>query len=853
MKNNLLVLLLLCLGFVAQSQDRFHRNYPLAQDSFAQTLGGIVLKDQTYLVVSGITINAQFLSSVIFTNLDNKGDVNWVKKITVDSTTRLYRFSKIDFNAFQGFRDSIFYSVDLFDGTVKQKLIGSMSSQGIIGWSNVYSSTDRPNGSSNGTNKSVFLRDSIFFQLNDFRDSIVHVSAINSIRGRLLSSFTLSAPTLSLVGRDISFSRTKNILITGSNLASNRYFVAIGDTLGRVKSGRSYTINAGSNRVFLPTAIEGTPDSGFIVVGRYYIVNATNVANSFFGSYVAKHDSSGRVLWSKYINVQDSFPVAVNNVSVTRNNNYYVGGNFTDPKTGNDIPFMIGLRSNGVKIFAKKYSRVTSLRDFPGAVDTLANGTAAMFTSIILNKQVERSQMSLIKVDGLGSSSCEDTIGGTLLFDLLLTNDTLPLTSTAVTNVTSRPIRMRTTDAQLNVTTTKLEVRPFCPNEPVIWTFRAKTPGAVAYKWSTGATTDSLTVRETGTYSVTITIDSAVCYTLCDTANLGKYEKPKVDLAVSPGNFCTNGLMTVQSSYTPGAPLRSIVWSNGATGVNRIEQASGPATVTVTDQCNEVATASTTVTPLRLIQTVTVTPGFGSFCTTNTGSMVATADAVITRYRWSTGAITSGIGFSQPGTYNVTVTDLCGNEKTGSSTVLQTSIPKIINTIEIIQDNSGFCKDQTVKLAAMVNGQFNAINWSNGQNGNEITIPGVAGTTITATATAECGNKSASVTLAEIDPICLKAPKIFFPESNLVQDAANDNKTFRLNSRQCGNAPITDFELHIFNRWGQEVFSTTDITGRWDGKFKENAAPPDVYVYYMKYKQNDCVLDKKADLTLHRD
>jgi gliding motility-associated-like protein len=38
----------------------------------------------------------------------------------------------------------------------------------------------------------------------------------------------------------------------------------------------------------------------------------------------------------------------------------------------------------------------------------------------------------------------------------------------------------------------------------------------------------------------------------------------------------------------------------------------------------------------------------------------------------------------------------------------------------------------------------------------------------------------------------------------------------------------------VYNRWGQEVFRTTDINGGWDGTFKGEELPSDAYAYYMR-------------------
>jgi gliding motility-associated-like protein len=46
------------------------------------------------------------------------------------------------------------------------------------------------------------------------------------------------------------------------------------------------------------------------------------------------------------------------------------------------------------------------------------------------------------------------------------------------------------------------------------------------------------------------------------------------------------------------------------------------------------------------------------------------------------------------------------------------------------------------------------------------------------------------------------------------------------------------FELHVFNRWGNLVFSSTDIYDWWNGRFKNQGDPveSEVYVYVVKFR-----------------
>ncbi|GAB4449619.1 MAG: hypothetical protein OHK0036_06830 [Bacteroidia bacterium] len=47
---------------------------------------------------------------------------------------------------------------------------------------------------------------------------------------------------------------------------------------------------------------------------------------------------------------------------------------------------------------------------------------------------------------------------------------------------------------------------------------------------------------------------------------------------------------------------------------------------------------------------------------------------------------------------------------------------------------------------------------------------------------------------------------------------------------------LKSYELHIYNRWGEEIFSTTNPFEYWDGTYKNKAAQPGVYAYYARYK-----------------
>ena len=50
---------------------------------------------------------------------------------------------------------------------------------------------------------------------------------------------------------------------------------------------------------------------------------------------------------------------------------------------------------------------------------------------------------------------------------------------------------------------------------------------------------------------------------------------------------------------------------------------------------------------------------------------------------------------------------------------------------------------------------------------------------------------------------------------------------------------MEDFELYIYDRWGEEIILITETNECWDGSYKSQALPPDVYAYYVKHIRCD--------------
>jgi gliding motility-associated-like protein len=90
-------------------------------------------------------------------------------------------------------------------------------------------------------------------------------------------------------------------------------------------------------------------------------------------------------------------------------------------------------------------------------------------------------------------------------------------------------------------------------------------------------------------------------------------------------------------------------------------------------------------------------------------------------------------------------------------------------------------------------------------------------------------------------------PHIFMPNAF---SPNNDGENDRLRVR---GSFIDSYQLMIYNRWGEEVFSAESLGQSWDGTYKGEQLPPDIYGYYLQVNcPNGQVFTKQGNITLLR-
>ena len=345
------------------------------------------------------------------------------------------------------------------------------------------------------------------------------------------------------------------------------------------------------------------------------------------------------------------------------------------------------------------------------------------------------------------------------------------------------------------------------------------------FSWSSGASTTSIGNLSGGTYTVSV-LDMNGCAAFAS-ATIEEPGPLGASAGLADGISCSgaaDGVIMV--SAQGGTPSYTYNWSNGANTAAVSNVAPGTYTVLVSDsngcQVSDVITV-TEPAPLQLtLQPEDVSCyGYadGQIESTVTGGTPAYT------YSWSNGSSTPGYS-GVAGTYTLTVTDANGCVISATGSVAE---PPPLNVVldlymEVYAGDS-------VYLSPQVSGGSGSYlyEWTPGE-----TV--TCSTCLSTYAWPERNTRyeilvtDANGCTAEADAL-IEIINTFFIPNTFTPDGDGFNEVFAASSTK-----VKDFEMYIFDRWGEVVFHSTDIGTGWDGFFRGSPAKQDVYVYKINVR-----------------
>ena len=405
----------------------------------------------------------------------------------------------------------------------------------------------------------------------------------------------------------------------------------------------------------------------------------------------------------------------------------------------------------------------------------------------------------------------------------------------------------------------------------------ATTPFATAYAWSNGSTQSAIMVDEPGDYWVSISIGSCI---ETDTATIDLISAPELELGPST-NLCEGATLTL----TTNPLLGTIVWQDGTMADSYIASNSGIYYATTSyNSCVLSDTIQLTIFPYPIVDLGNDT----AICALT--ELTLNAYNVGCTYLWSNGSLLNENSFSENGLIWVTVSNngcvtsdsleltiiplppnplpndtiICSYDtlnivldlSTGAayewyngSTENTLSISDAgsywvesslngcsqVNTIvideypilsEVVEYDSLFtiCEDKSSLIGPSVSSDLVTVTWENGSVGSNFVVNDAG--TYSVTVSTPCESMEYTIRVAEERCFCtVYLPNAFTP------DNAFANETFG----PVYDCPLDRYELLIFNRWGEVVFTAIDPEAFWDGTYKNLPVPDGVYVYRLIY------------------
>jgi gliding motility-associated-like protein len=367
------------------------------------------------------------------------------------------------------------------------------------------------------------------------------------------------------------------------------------------------------------------------------------------------------------------------------------------------------------------------------------------------------------------------------------------------------------------------------------------------YSWSTngGNVVDTsnnviqMSYPNTGVYQITV---NALNHCGSATSNYSITVNPYP--TVNAGNDTVICSSTQLLLSTPMAVGYSYIWSNGTNNISNVNTALVTPTVTTTYIVSAsiiggcISRDSITVIVNNISDSSSSTL---SDCNVNTGTATANpiGGSAPYTYLWNNGQTTQTAIALSPGTYTCIITDNFG---CASAAVV------VVGNISSLNPDAGLYVTITSGQSTQLNGTGGFYySWSPAASlscsncANPIATPSVT-TTYTLTVTDTLGCTFTDTVTVFVDILCgeVFVPNAFSPNG----DGQNDLLYVR-------GACIQTMDFYIFNRWGEQVFHTNDMSVGWDGMWRGTPCENAVFNYVVKCTLLDSTeLLKKGNVSL---
>ena len=303
--------------------------------------------------------------------------------------------------------------------------------------------------------------------------------------------------------------------------------------------------------------------------------------------------------------------------------------------------------------------------------------------------------------------------------------------------------------------------------------------------WSTGATTQSITVSSSGTY--TVNVSNGVCSATSLPTSITVNSVPSPPTITSNANtvFCQGNSISLNSSSS------NVIWSNGSTNQSITVNQSGIYTAQASSNgCLSANSNAINVSVNPLPNTPVITAsGPTTFCN---GGTVTLNSSSLSGNLWSNNSTGQNITVNSSGSYSVTTTDLNGCSSTSAPIVITVNPIPSAPTISA-NGPTTFCSGGNVSLVSSIpNGNL----WSNSVSNqtNNVNSSGTYYATVTENGCTSPQSNNITVNVNNTPPqpiISANGPTTFCSGNSVVLTSSASSGNLWNNNQISQSIPIT--------------------------------------------------------------
>jgi len=228
------------------------------------------------------------------------------------------------------------------------------------------------------------------------------------------------------------------------------------------------------------------------------------------------------------------------------------------------------------------------------------------------------------------------------------------------------------------------------------------------------------------------------------------------------------------------------------------------------------------------------------------GTIEAISNNTLVKYSLNGGSFSNNNLFENidKGDYTLTVMD-----EFGCTFENQISVDEIESLSVSFEDPIMDCSIKSVNLTPeILSGQYLDFEWSNGSVSNSLTATQSGLFSVKISNGCETESYEWDLQFDNIDTKSVFVPNTFSPNND------GDNDNFQAFKAQDLN--IVDFDLSVFDKWGNIVYQNSDMSKTWDGRNNSENVQTGVYIWKYKITANFCdeeiSLNKMGSVTLLR-